>query len=108
LCVCDKHADHYFASELWRLRGEALAQLPGEQAQALHCLTQALDLAAAQGARTLELRAARSLLQYADLPRQRARLETRIAGILSDCPELAAAGVDWNVSCESSLRQARS
>jgi predicted ATPase len=49
----------YWAPELRRLRGELL--LPGDAAAAERCFREALDVAAGQKARSLELRAAMSL-----------------------------------------------
>lgn len=88
--VCHEHLDYYLLPELWRMRGEALNGLPGERQQALHSLEQALELARAQGAKSLELRAAHALLQRSRQSRQRSELETRIADLLAACPELQA------------------
>ena len=57
--------ERYYEPELHRLRGELLLARAGSDARALadgaRCLQQALDAARAQGARSLELRAAMSL-----------------------------------------------
>lgn len=90
LRVCAKHLDYYFSPELWRMRGEALHELPDEGPAALHCLNQALELAAAQGAKPLELRAALALLERTQSLAQRADIEGRIQSIRAGFPELAA------------------
>ncbi len=87
--LCEARLDVYFVAEFWRLRGEALAQLQGCADEARHCLHQALDIAAQQGAQTLELRAAVALHRYQLEPDERIRLQQRMLAILATCPELS-------------------
>lgn len=86
--------DHFFEPEFLRLRGEALHELadPASKREARKDIQRALEMAAQQGAPTLELRAARSLLSYTSNPAQQRSLQLCIAGILRACPELAAMG----------------
>ncbi len=90
LQVCDKHLDHYFAPELWRMRGEVLDRL-GEQQASLDCLRQAMKLAASQGAYALEWRAGHALLNRIQSlpPQERAVLKNRLESIRTICPELS-------------------
>jgi DNA-binding SARP family transcriptional activator len=89
LRACDKHLDQYFAAEFLRMRAEALNALPGMHLQALESLHRSMELAATQGAHTLELRAAMGLLALTVPAQQRQVLEQRIESIRAGCPELS-------------------
>ena len=61
LAVMDNTELRYYGAELYRLRALLLRQVVPDASQAEACFHQALDMARAQQARSLELRAAMSL-----------------------------------------------
>jgi len=88
---CESRLDIYFLPEFLRLRGAALLGLAGGHcAEGERCLEQAMALAGQQGAKSLELRAAVTLGQFATQPTARQMLRNRITEILTSCPELAS------------------
>ncbi len=93
IALCEKHHDFYYVPELWHLRAKAMlrSEKRGKRERATEarmCLARAIELAAEQGAHTLELRAIRSLLAHTRSAREAARLRTRINALLAACPEL--------------------
>jgi DNA-binding winged helix-turn-helix (wHTH) protein len=88
LDLCCHTAERLFESELWRLKGEhlflrargRLRHLEANRNEAQACLRTAFDIATAQGARSLQRRAHRSLsVMRGSQPAARHR--TRVAGV---------------------------
>jgi predicted ATPase len=72
--VAEKHGDHFWEAELHRLKGDLLLiGSPPDDDQAERCYRRAGEIAAHQGAKFLELRAATSL---ARLNQRRGRAQT--------------------------------
>ena len=85
LALVEKTEERYLEAELHRLRGEILiAQAPGDTGPAERAFEKGLAVARAQGARSLELRAATSL----------ARL-WQVEGKTAEARELLAPVYDW-------------
>jgi predicted ATPase len=85
LTLVDKTGERWYESELYRLKGELLLQQsPNHHTEAHTCFQQALDVARAQQAKSLELRAATSL---ASLWQQQ--------GERADAHQLLAEVYDW-------------
>jgi len=62
----EETGERFYVSELHRLRGELLLAASGAEAEAEACFQEALQISRAQGARSLELRAATSLARLWD------------------------------------------
>jgi predicted ATPase len=76
LAAVETYGLRMYESELYRLKGELLAMVPGRpRGEAEACFRQAIDLARRQGAKSLELRAALSLGRL--WPREGRRKPTR-------------------------------
>jgi predicted ATPase len=74
-------------AEIWRLRGELLIMLDGQELEAEHSFQRALETARAQQARSWELRAATSLARFlAQRDRQR-EAESNLAPIVASITE---------------------
>jgi predicted ATPase len=62
LAVVDRSDEHYWEAELYRLRGELMLALPGDnRAEVERCFREAIQLARQRSQKSLELRAAMSL-----------------------------------------------
>ena len=70
LAIVERTEERWWAPELHRLRGELLSSAPGgdDGREAARCFTIALDLARRHQAKSLELRAARSLARVGAAP----------------------------------------
>jgi predicted ATPase len=81
LAIVQSNGEQQWEAELHRLKGACLAAL-GDGAQAEACVRRALDIARRQGARSLELRAATTLMQIT-APRGDKDIHLLLAGIYS-------------------------
>jgi class 3 adenylate cyclase/predicted ATPase len=96
LQIARSTGDHVMLSDLWRLGGLAASRL-GQPDEGERWLTQARETAAAQGARLLELRAARDLARCQAERGDRARARALLAPVLAsfteglDAPDLVEA-----------------
>jgi predicted ATPase len=90
-------ADHYWDSELERLRGKALHALGGNAAEIDACFRRAIDDARARGAKSLELRAATSAARVWESRGERALARDTLTPVYAwftegfDTPDLVAA-----------------
>jgi DNA-binding SARP family transcriptional activator/predicted ATPase len=90
-------ADHYWDSELERLRAEALVRSDGSDEEIDACFQRALDDASARDAKSLELRAATSAARVWQARGERARARATLARVYDwftegfDTPDLVAA-----------------
>jgi predicted ATPase len=73
--IVEEIGEKFFAAEILRLKGELLAVSEGRRAEAEDCFQKALEIARAQDAKSLELRAASSLTRLWDA--QGKRVEAR-------------------------------
>jgi predicted ATPase len=74
-------ADHYWDSELERLRGEAMYRAGGDAAEVDACFRRAIEDARARGAKSLELRAATSAARVWQARGERALARQTLKGI---------------------------
>lgn len=79
--MVERHGEHHWEAELYRLKGELLLAMATTQTtDAKACLSHALEIARTQSAKSLELRAALSLAHLG----QRSGENQAASGILSD------------------------
>lgn len=80
LAIAEQTGERFYLAELLRLKGEALAR-EGSLPEAERCLREAIELAARQDAKLLELRAAASLCRLLDGPRKVTALREILAPV---------------------------
>jgi predicted ATPase len=96
IATANRNGAHFQMPEILRIKGELLSMRRASAKEAESCYTQAIDVARRQRAKSLELRAATSLLRHASSKRRRASRET-LAAIYAefteglDSPDLADA-----------------
>jgi tetratricopeptide (TPR) repeat protein len=73
--------ERYYEAELLRLKGELLQKSGGEANEAADCFAEAIEVAARQGARSLELRAVMSLARRLRQEGKRAEARTMLASV---------------------------
>ena len=66
IALAEETGEHHWLAELHRIKGELLLVLPAKNtAEAQACVKHAMDIARAQGAKLIELRAATTLIRMA-------------------------------------------
>ena len=90
LTMSEATGELFYASELWRLKGEVLGK-NGSLAEAEHCLREGIDMARRQGAKLFELRNAASLCRLLDPLRKQAALRDILAPVHDWFGEVVAA-----------------
>jgi predicted ATPase len=81
LAVADNTAERWYEAELYRLKGELLHKSAAPQGEAEQSLQHALDVARRQEAKSLELRAAMSLVRLCQQQGKQAEAHALLAPI---------------------------
>lgn len=110
LAIVDKTGERWCEAELVWLQGELLSRAEASRAEAESCFRKAIDLAAAQNAKPLELRATTSLARLVRGTDQREAVLRRLSAIYGwfteglQSPDILAAGALLNDAPEENDR----